>query len=213
LNPVKLVVFGGTGRTGVFIVREALAANHDVTVVARTPSKVTERHSRLEVVRGDVTDGESVATAVAGKDGVISAIGAPSLRAPITIHRVGIANILAAMKQTGVRRLVAISSAGHYEGHDPNSSRFFEWIIRPFLRPLYEDLHAMDALITTSAVDWTILRPPRLMDTPALGRAREAPDVWVMPKGLVIPRADLAAVVVAKVADRESVGHFIAVAT
>ncbi len=210
---MKVVVFGGTGRTGVFIVREALAANHDVTVVARTPSKVTESHPRLEVVCGDVTDGESVATAVAGKEAVVSAIGAPSPRAPVTIHRIGIANILAAMKQTGVRRLLAISSGGHYEGHDPNSSRFFEWIIRPFLRPTYEDLHAMDALITSSDVDWTILRPPRLVDRPALGRAREAPDVWVMPKGTVIPRADLAAVVVAKIDDRKSIGHAIAVAT
>jgi len=211
---MKLVVFGGTGGTGVLIVKEALAAGHDVTVVARTPAKVAEKHPRLVVARGDVTDAESILPALEGKDAVVSALGARSSRPPVTVHRVGIANILTAMKRAGVRRLVAISSAGHYEGHDPNGGRFFEWIIRPlFLRHLYEDMAAMDALIEASDVDWTILRPPRLLDAPAVGRVREAPDVFVLPKGGTIPRADLARVALDKLADGASVRRAIAVAT
>lgn len=211
---MKLVVFGGTGGTGALIVREALAAGHDVTVVARTPSKVAEKHARLEVVRGDVSDVESIVSAVRGKDAVVSALGARSNRPPVTVHRVGIRNILAAMHRTGVRRLVAISSGGHYKGHDPNASRFFEWIVRPlFLRHVYEDMAAMDALIEASDVDWTILRPPRLLDKPAIGQVREAPDVFVLPKGSTIARADLAKVVVRKLDDPASLQRAIAVAT
>jgi uncharacterized protein YbjT (DUF2867 family) len=211
---MKLVVFGGTGGTGALIVREALAAGHEVTVVARSPAKVGEQHPRLAVARGDVTDLESILPAVEGKDAVVSALGAPSNRPPVTVHRIGIANILAAMKRAGVRRLVAISSGGHYEGHDPNASRFFEWIIRPlFLGHIYEDMAAMDALIEASDVDWTILRPPRLLDAPAVGRVREAPDVFVLPKGGTIPRADLARVAVGKLTDETSLRRAIAVAT
>lgn len=211
---MKIVVFGGTGGTGALIVKEALSAGHDVTVVARTPAKVAAEHPRLAVVRADVTDAASILPAVEGKDAVVSALGAASNRAPVTVHRVGIASILAAMKSGGVRRLVAISSGGHYEGHDPNASRFFEWIIRPlFLRHIYEDLVAMDGLIEASDLDWTILRPPRLLDTPAVGRVREAPDVFVLPRGGTIPRADLARVTVEKLADPASVRHAIAVAT
>jgi uncharacterized protein YbjT (DUF2867 family) len=211
---MKLVVFGGTGGTGAFIVKEALAAGHEVTVVARTPGKVTEKHARLDVVRGDVTDAQSITSAVEGKDAVVSALGATSNRPPITIHRVGIANVLAAMQRAGVRRLVAISSGGHYEGHDPNASRFFEWVIRPlFLRHVYEDLKAMDEIIEASDADWTILRPPRLLDRPAVGHTREAPDVFVLPGGSTIPRADLARVAVSKLADSSSVRKAIAVAT
>ncbi|MEZ4300042.1 MAG: NAD(P)-binding oxidoreductase, partial [Polyangiaceae bacterium] len=163
---------------------------------------------------GDVTDAESVRQAIEGKDAVISALGAPSSRPPVTIHRVGIANILDGMKGAGVRRLVAISSGGHYKGHDPNSTRFFEWIIRPlFLRHIYEDMAVMDERIEASDVEWTILRPPRLLDKPATGRVREAPDVWVLPKGQTIPRADLGRVAVEKLDDRASVGRYIAVAT
>jgi putative NADH-flavin reductase len=211
---MKVVVFGGTGSTGILIVKEALSAGHEVTIVARNPAKVTERHERLVVASGDVMDAESILPAVEGKDAVVSALGAPSNRPPVTVHRVGIANILTAMKRAGVRRLMTISSAGHYKGHDPNASRFFEWIIRPlFLRHIYEDMEAMDALIEASDVDWTILRPPRLLDVPAVGHVREAPGIWVLPKGNAIPRADLARVAVVKLGDGASVRQAIAVAT
>src|SRR5262249_18331978 len=143
------------------------------------PSKVAEEHPKLEVARGDVTDAKSILAAMKDKDAVVSALGAPSNRPPVTVHRVGIANILAAMKRAGVRRLVAISAGGCYKGHDPNAPRFFEWIIRPlFLRHIYEDMEAMDALIETSDTDWTILRPPRLLNRPATGRVREATGVF-----------------------------------
>jgi uncharacterized protein YbjT (DUF2867 family) len=81
---MRLVVFGGTGGTGIFVVREALASGHEVTVVARTPSKVTESHPKLEVVTGDVTDGASIVSAVKGKDAAISALGAASRKPPVT---------------------------------------------------------------------------------------------------------------------------------
>jgi len=211
---MKVVIFGSSGGTGALTVREALAAGHDVTAVARTPSKIAEKHPRLEVVRGDVTDPESIRSVVDGKDAVISALGAPSNRPPVTIHRVGIRNILAAMNQVGVKRLVAISSGGHYKGHNPNASRVFEWVIRPlFLRHIYADLAAMETLIEASDVDWTVLRPPRLLDTPPIGQVREAPDTFVVPKGTSIPRADLAKVVVGKLNDPASFRRAIAVAT
>ena len=37
---MKLVVFGGTGPSGMEVVRQALKKGHFVTVVARTPEKM-----------------------------------------------------------------------------------------------------------------------------------------------------------------------------
>lgn len=54
---------------------------------------------------------------------------------------------------------------------------------------------------------------PRLLDTPAIGRVRETPDVWGLPRGQTISRADLVKVAVAKLADPASVRRAIAVAT
>ena len=57
------------------IVREALDRGHAVTGIGRTPANITERHERLTVVQGDVTDTDSVIELVAGHDVVISAVG------------------------------------------------------------------------------------------------------------------------------------------
>ena len=37
---MKLAIFGATGKTGTFLVEQALAAGHEVAVLARDPSKV-----------------------------------------------------------------------------------------------------------------------------------------------------------------------------
>lgn len=57
---MKLTVFGGTGRTGQLVVEQALAAGHEVIVLARNPEKVAIQHPALEIVQGDVQDAAAV---------------------------------------------------------------------------------------------------------------------------------------------------------
>ena len=55
-QPVSIAVYGASGRAGSRIVREALDRGHSVTGIGRTPSNITERHERLTIAQGDVTD-------------------------------------------------------------------------------------------------------------------------------------------------------------
>lgn len=73
----KIVIFGGSGMIGQCAVREALSRGHEVTVVVRDPSKVTDSHPKLTVTSGDVTDPGTVAKTAGGADAVISAISPP----------------------------------------------------------------------------------------------------------------------------------------
>src|SRR5205085_12585110 len=79
---MKLLVFGASGGTGSRIVQQALQQGHVVTAFARDPEKVHLVHENLRVVRGDILDSGSVDAAVAGQDGVLSALGT---RLPIRI--------------------------------------------------------------------------------------------------------------------------------
>lgn len=79
---MKLLVFGATGGTGSRLVRQALEQGHVVTAFARDPAKVRLTHDNLRVVRGDILNKDSVEAAVAGQDGVLSALGT---RLPIRI--------------------------------------------------------------------------------------------------------------------------------
>jgi nucleoside-diphosphate-sugar epimerase len=51
-----LIVIGGGGMIGLRVSREALARGHNVTVIARDPSKIDTAHEHLSIVEGDVLD-------------------------------------------------------------------------------------------------------------------------------------------------------------
>lgn len=211
---MRIGVFGGTGPTGQLIVRRALAADLDVVMVARSPEKVAERHPRLSVRKGDVHDASSVAEALQGVDIVVSSLGVPYTWGPVTVYSAGMRNILAGMQAAGVRRVIAISSGGTHVGRDPNNPLFFEWLLKPFFgKTLYADMRAMEELLMASAVDWTLLRPSRLVDTVPARALRVGPDVYSLPKGSVTPRDGLAAVVIQEILAPTLVRKGAAVAT
>lgn len=72
---MKLLVFGATGGTGSRLVQQALQQGHVVTAFVRDPAKIRFSHDRLRVVRGDILDEKSVDEAMAGQEGVLSALG------------------------------------------------------------------------------------------------------------------------------------------
>ena len=199
---MKVVVFGGTGPTGQLVVTQALAAGMEVRVLARTPEKVTERPPGLKVMEGDALRAEDVLRAVEGQDAVVTTLGVPYTFKPVTIYSDGIRNILDAMERQGVPRLVAVTSGGTHPGRDPNNPLFFEYFLKPIVgRTLYADMRRMEGLIQGTQLDWTILRPPRLMDKPPTGRITIAPDEYSVAGGSTVSRADLAAVIVAQLQD------------
>ena len=63
-------------------------------------------------------------------------------------------------------------------------------IIRRVFGPVYADLRAMEAIVTGSALDWTIIRPVRLKDGPRTGQVTlTGGDLRRVP---AVSRADLA---------------------
>lgn len=81
---MKLLVFGASGGTGSRLVQQALEQGHMVTAFARDPAKILVTHANLRVVRGDILDSDSVDAAVAGQDGVLSALGTRLLSSDLT---------------------------------------------------------------------------------------------------------------------------------
>jgi uncharacterized protein YbjT (DUF2867 family) len=209
---MKVAVFGATGPTGQLIVDEALAAGHHVTAVARTPEKLAKRHDRLQIVQADIHRADSIAQAVAGQDAVVSSLGVPYTLGPVTVYSVGATNIIAAMRREGVRRFIGITSGGTYPGRDPSNPFFFERILKPLFHTLYDDMREMERIIMATDLDWTILRPPRLLTKPARKDVRVGKGEYTLVGGGTITRADLANAVVAALSSDELVRCAAAVA-
>jgi len=188
---MHVLVIGGTGRTGSLIVEQALGHGHQVRLLVHKTEPVI-RHQRLEVVRGDVFDEDSVTDAVDGVDAVAFAVGSGGER-QVRVYSAGVANVLYGMALHTVDRLVAISAAGAFARTDRRLSLTFRALIATTLRPVYDDLERMEQRIAASGVGWTIVRPVGLTDEPPTGRYRVSTDGSLLPKAQRVSRADVAA--------------------
>lgn len=186
-----VTIFGGTGKTGRHLVEGALAGGHHVTVLVRTPSKLTIDHEHLRVVDGDVQDHAAVSEAVAGADAVLSVLG-PTQNTPDYQVSRGTAHILEAMRAHDVSRIVIAAGAGvGGEGDEPKLfNHLISFVLKLAARHVLKDMTRTVHAVRESDLDWTVVRVPMLTDDPPKGTLRVG-RVGVN-TGPRIARADLA---------------------
>ncbi|MFI9269377.1 NAD(P)-dependent oxidoreductase [Kitasatospora sp. NPDC052896] len=210
---MRLTVFGATGRTGVQLVQQALDAGHQVTGVVRDPAGLTVRHPRLSVRTADITDPAALRPTVRGADAAISLLG-PHGRAASDVTSSGVRAILAALSDEGVRRFVAVSAAP-VAPPAPGETPLYRLLVNPLVSSVFREVHLdltrMEELIRASGTDWTVVRPPRLIDRPRRGGVRREIGGNVR-RGHVLGRADLAATLLACLDDPATVGQAVGVA-
>jgi putative NADH-flavin reductase len=186
---MRLVIFGATGGTGRRLVERAIAEGHEVTAFARNPSRMTARHERLEVVVGDAFDPEQVREAVAGNEAVISVLGSRQPSNPLRPRSpgdpdgpasAGSGNIIAAMKEHGLRRFVCQTAWGVGESkQDPGfaGAFFMKVLVPPLLRDEYADKEAQERIVRESDLEWVIVRPMILTNGPWTNDYRAGVDL------------------------------------
>lgn len=160
---MHLIIFGATGPTGQQLVQQALARGHQVRAFVRDPAKVELRHDNLEVVQGDMLDPVTVDRALArGADAIVLALGIFH-RQPLTELSEGTSQILASMKKHGLRRLAVVTSlgVGDSAGQGDFLARMFQKLA---LKHVLADKERQEQLVRDSDLDWTVVRPPRLMN-------------------------------------------------
>jgi putative NADH-flavin reductase len=212
---VKIVVFGANGPTGRLVTRLALERGLDVVAATRSPLQFPLEHDRLAVERVDVFDQASVSRAVGGADAILSALGVPYGRQRITTYSAGITAMLQAMAEHHVRRLVCVSSSAVDIEAGPHGGFLFEHVLQPFVagvlgKTLYDDMKRMEATLSGSEVDWTVLRPSGLFDADAVSDYRIAERY--LPQKFTA-RIDLADAMLRQLDDRRFVRTTAAVGT
>jgi len=106
---MKLLILGATGDIGEAVLKAAVSAGHDVTAFVRSPDKLGDVGDRVHVIQGDLTDAAAIASAMTGRDAVISAIGSSPDKAQLDAPATAVRLILAAMGSAGVRRFVGLA--------------------------------------------------------------------------------------------------------
>jgi nucleoside-diphosphate-sugar epimerase len=200
---MRIVIFGANGATGRLATRRALDAGHTTVAVTRKPDDFPFTDPALTVAGADVHDADAVAAIVDDADAVLSMLGVTFTREPVNTYSRGTANIIAAMRASGVSRLAVVSSTGAYPAPGrtgaPFATRLFEPLIaRTIGKTVYDDVRLMESEVRASELNWTIVRASGLFDQPFV---TEYVAGEVDPVGVFTSRSDLADYLVA-LADR-----------
>ncbi|MBF6210457.1 NAD(P)H-binding protein [Nocardia puris] len=189
---MHVVTAGGHGKIALLLAPLLTAAGHSVDSLIRNPAHapdVEATGARPVLLDLEHAEPSEVAAALRGADAAVFAAGAgpgSGVERKYTVDKGGSVALAEAAESAGVRRFVQISAMGTGLPPAPGSDEV--WIAYLDAKTqAEEDLRARD-------LDWTILRPGRLVDTPGTGlvtltteRAGRAD----------VPRADVAAVLAA----------------
>ena len=170
---MRIVILGANGPTGRLLTDQTLAAGHEVVAVTRRPAEFPIRDSMLDVARADVLDPDALDTVIEGSDAVLSTLGAPFGKEPVEVYCRGVQHALDAMKKHGVHRLVVVSSGAVTGEDEPTGGFLFNRVLQPYVtrvlgRTVYDDMRRMEAIVTGSDTEWTILRPSGLFELPGV---------------------------------------------
>ncbi len=72
---MNIFLIGGTGKTGVEIIKQGLERGHIITALVRNPNKLKINHPNLKTIKGNILNPESFVMSVNGQDAVMSSVG------------------------------------------------------------------------------------------------------------------------------------------
>ena len=151
---MNVVLYGATGKSGIRILTELLARNHNVTAVARNPVGLP---ANVKTVKDDLSDVNKIASLISGSDAVISAYAPPP---DDTDQLLGVTErLIEAVRKAGKNiRLIVVGGAGSLEvapgvtvlksGHIPS-----EWV------PIATSHQKALEFLKQSDINWTCFSP------------------------------------------------------
>lgn len=202
---MRIAVFGATGRTGRLVLEQGIQRGYRITASTRRPQTLTDIHGLQAIVQGDGRELARVQEAVRGQDAIIAILSSSGLGVSTAVSEVT-QNIIAAMQEAGVRRLICVSA------HPIVATR--PWLavrlVKIIFRNAYADLTTMEQAVKSSGLEWTIVRATQLTNRPATGHIRRVQGDFASGP-YTISRADLATVLLDVAANTEALQQAIEV--
>jgi putative NADH-flavin reductase len=213
---MKVAIFGASGGTGTLLTERCLAAGYEVTALVRMPGEFQFK-DRVRVVEGSVFDAAAVRETIAGADLVLSALGARSLKKEDVLER-GVPLIVAAMRDLDVRRIIALGSAGALPISLDKQPAWRRWVVQKIvyntlLKYAVASQISQWKTLSTSGLDFTMVMPPMLANSPGRGLAALRVDGEALPRyGSRNSREDVADFMMQQIGSSEWAGKGVYIA-
>jgi putative NADH-flavin reductase len=163
---------------------------------------------RLTSIVGDIFDPASVAQAVQEQDAVICTLGAGIDLKKTTVRTDGTVNIIHGMKSNKVERLFVVSAMGVGESWN-TLSLINKLFFATLLKSSRDDHETQETAVKESGLDWTIIRPSGLTDTPRTGSYEVGENISATTSK--IARADVADLVIKELEQNKLIGKAVTI--
>ena len=197
-HPISsLAILGGAGRAGRPLIEAALQAGYHVRTLLRHPAQVPLTHERLTVLPGDARDTGALRRLLTGCQALISTLGNPRDAAGPIIGDVT-QRLLPLLVALGIRRYLTVTSlydAPHPQDHAPTrqAAEYMQLHFPEFVADRQREYRLLQA----SALDWTYVRLPRIVEQAPTGQVEAS--LRHLP-GAYVTAADLARFILAELA-------------
>ncbi|MFD1317131.1 NAD(P)H-binding protein [Loigolactobacillus zhaoyuanensis] len=197
----NVLILGAAGKIARLAEQQLLTDTEaQLTLFLRRPERLGNVDgSREKVIAGDATQQDQLVAAMQGQDIVYANLAGADIEEQA-------AKVVAAMQQTGVQRLIWISTLGIY---DEVPGAFGKWNHQMLDGGYLQTYAAAAKVIEAAAIDYTIIRPAWLSNKDEIDyETTQKGDPF---KGTEVSRKSIAALVVKLVQDpsqavRQSVG-------
>ena len=198
---MKVLILGAGGNTGEAATIFTVKAGHEVTAFVYASEPTEFQCTYVRIVRGDARDLSLVRLAMSGQDAVLDMISTHLPFWNTHVETECARTVIQAMRECGVRRLIALSSIGE-SGSSSRLPCYYKYLILPTIRHgVITDKAEMEREVNSSQLEWTIIRPAPLIDGEPRGFRIIDEDARL--KALPITRADVARFMVDQLSSHE----------
>jgi len=188
---MNLTIIGASAGVGLEAVKRALQRNHTVTTLSRSEINIPS-NPNLTTLKGSATNKEDLKKSIENADAVIVALGTGASMKATTLYS-DFAKLLVEVQKETNTKIPFIVLTGFGAGDSGPYNGFIAKIFFALmLKAVYQDKTKMEEIITSSSINWEIVRPGMLKDKPLTEKYRVETKLF---KGINIGginRADVA---------------------
>jgi putative NADH-flavin reductase len=160
---MNITIIGASGGLGLETVKRGLNRKHTITTLSRTEIKIEEKKS-LKMIIGDATNKTDLFNSIQNAEAIIVTLGTAKNMKSTTLFS-DFAKLMVEINRENKINIPFIFVTGFGAGESKN---YVSWLIKLFLNYLLKDVYGdktkMEEIIIHSNMNWTVVRPGRLLD-------------------------------------------------
>ena len=160
---MNITIIGASAGIGLEAVKRGLNRIHTITTLSRSEINLEEKKS-LTSILGDATNKADLLQSIQNADALIITLGTGKNMKVTTLFS-DFAKLIVEINNEKKIDVPFIFVTGFGAGESKN---YVPWIVKMFLKYLLKDVYAdktkMEEIITNSGLNWTVVRPGRLLD-------------------------------------------------